>query len=183
MSERSYRRIRKEGFQTVRKEAPKGRGEGGHSSSDVPNLLIGRGTCGKSACLSLILPSVRHLRRRRGALVQRPVHGIRQAQGRHRHRRRRWEGTEQDATVKQCRQTTSLAKTELSLLFFSFKNRPHLTFDDVSGLKADQEFDLVQDNEGRIQYPTKSVRDPCLLLVLVGVSLARVLGAPTSPTK
>lgn len=37
---------------------------------------------------------------------------------------------------------------------FRFKNREHMTFDDAGG-KADQEFDVVQDDEGRIQYPTK----------------------------
>ena len=45
----------------------------------------------------------------------------------------------------------------LNTFFFtvsSFKNRPHMTFDDVSGA-ADQEFEVVQDDEGRIQYPTK----------------------------
>lgn len=38
--------------------------------------------------------------------------------------------------------------------FYRFKNRPHLTFDEARG-KADQEFDLVEDFNGEIEYPTK----------------------------
>ena len=36
----------------------------------------------------------------------------------------------------------------------SFKNRPHMTFDDARA-EADQEFELVQDDEGKIEYSTK----------------------------
>ena len=35
-----------------------------------------------------------------------------------------------------------------------FKNRPHMTFDDAA-LKADQEFELVQDDDGVIEYAPK----------------------------
>ena len=38
-----------------------------------------------------------------------------------------------------------------------FKNRPHMTFDDARG-KCDQEFSLVQDAEGKIEYETKVVQ-------------------------
>lgn len=37
-----------------------------------------------------------------------------------------------------------------------FKNRPHMTFDDA-GAKADQEFELVHDNEGTLEYAPKVV--------------------------
>ena len=37
-----------------------------------------------------------------------------------------------------------------------FKNRPHLTFDEVRG-KPDQEFELVRDDSGAVEYPTKVV--------------------------
>ena len=37
-----------------------------------------------------------------------------------------------------------------------FKNRPHMTFDDAQS-KCDQEFELVQDNDGTIEYATKVV--------------------------
>lgn len=37
-----------------------------------------------------------------------------------------------------------------------FKNRPHMTFDDVR-CKADQEFDLVRDEEGVVEYNPKVV--------------------------
>merc|ERR1712183_23119 len=37
-----------------------------------------------------------------------------------------------------------------------FKNRPHMTFDMAAG-KADQEFDLVQDDSGTIEYAPKVV--------------------------
>ena len=35
-----------------------------------------------------------------------------------------------------------------------FKNRPHMTFDEARG-KPDQEFELVADHEGQVEYPTK----------------------------
>ena len=35
-----------------------------------------------------------------------------------------------------------------------FKNRPHMTFD-MAAAKADQEFDLVQDDSGTIEYAPK----------------------------
>jgi len=37
-----------------------------------------------------------------------------------------------------------------------FKNRPHMTFDDAQA-KCDQEFELVQDHEGTLEYTTKVV--------------------------
>jgi len=37
-----------------------------------------------------------------------------------------------------------------------FKNRPHMTFD-MAAAKADQEFDLVQDDSGTIEYAPKVV--------------------------
>jgi len=37
-----------------------------------------------------------------------------------------------------------------------FKNREHMTFD-ACGSKADQEFELVNDQEGRVEYATKMV--------------------------
>ena len=37
-----------------------------------------------------------------------------------------------------------------------FKNRPHMTFDNAS-TKADQEFELVQDDQGTIEYAPKYV--------------------------
>jgi len=37
-----------------------------------------------------------------------------------------------------------------------FKNRPHMSFDDAQA-KCDQEFELVQDNEGTLEYATKVV--------------------------
>ena len=37
-----------------------------------------------------------------------------------------------------------------------FKNRPHMTFDDAQS-KCDQEFELVQDDDGTIEYATKVV--------------------------
>ncbi|CAG0886468.1 unnamed protein product [Darwinula stevensoni] len=37
-----------------------------------------------------------------------------------------------------------------------FKDKPNMTFDDTSA-KADQEIELVQDNEGTVEYPTKVV--------------------------
>ena len=42
----------------------------------------------------------------------------------------------------------------LICLFSRFKNREHLTFDGVRG-KADQEFELVQDAKGEVEYATK----------------------------
>jgi len=38
-----------------------------------------------------------------------------------------------------------------------FKNREHMTFDDVANMKADQEFEVTQDDEGILHYPTKVV--------------------------
>jgi len=38
-----------------------------------------------------------------------------------------------------------------------FKNRPHMTFDEVAGV-ADQEFELVPDSSGTTEYPTKIVK-------------------------
>lgn len=35
-----------------------------------------------------------------------------------------------------------------------FKNRPHMTFDDVNSA-AEQEFDLQQDPTGTLEYTTK----------------------------
>ena len=35
-----------------------------------------------------------------------------------------------------------------------YKNRPHMTFDDAAG-KCDQEFELVHDNEGTLEYAPK----------------------------
>lgn len=37
-----------------------------------------------------------------------------------------------------------------------YKNRPHMTFDDV-GAPGDQEFDLHSDNTGTLEYSTKLV--------------------------
>lgn len=39
-------------------------------------------------------------------------------------------------------------------VFFRFKNRPGMTFDDVS-VTADQEFQLHVDNLGTLEYSTK----------------------------
>ncbi len=39
-----------------------------------------------------------------------------------------------------------------------FKNRPHMTFDDASSAKPDQEFDVVRDDDGMVQYATKVVQ-------------------------
>lgn len=38
-----------------------------------------------------------------------------------------------------------------------YKNRPHMTFDDAAS-PCDQEFELVQDNEGTLEYATKVVK-------------------------
>lgn len=35
-----------------------------------------------------------------------------------------------------------------------FKNRPDMSFDDV-GMEADQEFEIMQDNTGTLEYPLK----------------------------
>jgi hypothetical protein len=40
--------------------------------------------------------------------------------------------------------------------FYRYKNRPHMTFDDV-GAPAEQEFDLHPDNTGTLEYSTKLV--------------------------
>jgi hypothetical protein len=40
--------------------------------------------------------------------------------------------------------------------FYRYKNRPHMTFDDV-GAPAEQEFDLHHDNTGALEYSTKLV--------------------------
>ena len=37
-----------------------------------------------------------------------------------------------------------------------YKNRPHMTFDDAQS-KCDQEFELVQDTDGVVEYATKVV--------------------------
>ena len=37
---------------------------------------------------------------------------------------------------------------------FRFKNRPKMSFDDAQG-KCDQEFDLVQDSDGTLEYAPK----------------------------
>lgn len=54
----------------------------------------------------------------------------------------------------------------------SFKNRPHMTFDDASS-PADQELSLVQDYEGTVEYATKYTKLPvsksCYLFLLVSV--------------
>lgn len=42
----------------------------------------------------------------------------------------------------------------LDILFIRFKNRPHMTFDDVAA-PADQEFNLIQDYTGTTEYATK----------------------------
>ena len=40
------------------------------------------------------------------------------------------------------------------LVRFSFKNRPNMSFDDVS-VEADQTFDLVADRNAEVEYQTK----------------------------
>jgi hypothetical protein len=40
--------------------------------------------------------------------------------------------------------------------YYRYKNRPHMTFDDVGALE-DQEFDLHPDNTGTLEYSTKLV--------------------------
>jgi hypothetical protein len=39
-----------------------------------------------------------------------------------------------------------------------FKNKPHMTFDQVNGVECDQEISLAQDTEGEISYPLKTVK-------------------------
>lgn len=55
-----------------------------------------------------------------------------------------------------------IALTFVSLISFTcqqiyrYKNRPHMTFDDVAA-PAEQEFDLHPDNTGTLEYSTKLV--------------------------
>jgi hypothetical protein len=53
-------------------------------------------------------------------------------------------------------QSNVLMKTFCFLiqLFYRFKNKPNMNFDDTS-IEADQEFELYRDNTGTIEYPTK----------------------------
>lgn len=45
-------------------------------------------------------------------------------------------------------------QTVVLTFFLRFKNRPHMTFDDVNSA-AEQEFDLQQDPTGTLEYTTK----------------------------
>ena len=38
---------------------------------------------------------------------------------------------------------------------YRFKNKPNLSFDDASGMQADQEFELHPDRTGVLEYTTK----------------------------
>ena len=44
----------------------------------------------------------------------------------------------------------------IDCFFPRFKNRPHMTFDDVN-MAADQEFELHRDTDGTLEYTTKYV--------------------------
>lgn len=52
------------------------------------------------------------------------------------------------------------------LLLFSYKNREHMTFDDV-GMVADQEFELQPDPTGTLEYTTKWEDSSFLLLFIL----------------
>lgn len=45
-------------------------------------------------------------------------------------------------------------ETLLVQFFFRYKNRPHMSFDDVA-VPPDQEFELHRDETGTLEYPTK----------------------------
>lgn len=50
--------------------------------------------------------------------------------------------------------TFYLTNIHKQIFFFRFKNKPNLTFDDVS-IEPDQTFDLQKDCEGVIEYNPK----------------------------
>ena len=55
----------------------------------------------------------------------------------------------------------------LNYLFFRFKNKPNMSFDDV-GMEAEQEFELFPDPQGMLEYSTKYVVNIKYVFILLG---------------